>query len=103
MLSIDDSHHAVQLICCLDPIIEKKRLHDRGRISETGGFDHQGIEFLTVLEELEKTAYEIAAHGAADATVAHFDDFLIRRNQQMMIDAHFAEFVHNNRDPPAMV
>jgi hypothetical protein len=91
------------LIFRLDPIIDKKSLHDRRRISQAGGFDHQGIEFFAVLEKLEKTAHKIAAHGAADAAIAHFDDFLIRRDQQMVVNADFAEFIDNNSDPASVV
>jgi hypothetical protein len=31
-----------------------------------------------MFEELKQAAQEIAAYGAADAAVAHLDDFLIR-------------------------
>src|SRR4029077_14809267 len=57
MLCVDNGNDAIKLIFRLDPIVDKKGLHDRGRISEASGFNHQSIEFLSVLEELEKTAY----------------------------------------------
>jgi hypothetical protein len=56
-----------------------------------------------MLEQLKQTAQKIAPHGAANAAVAHFDDFLVGRNQQMVIDTDFTEFVDNDGDPAAMI
>ena len=39
-----------------------------------------------MLEQLKQAAQEVATHRATDAAVAHFDDFLIRRDKQVMID-----------------
>ena len=78
-------------------------MHHRRRIGEARGFDHQGVELVAVFEELKQAAQEIAAHGATDAAVAHLDDFLVGRDQQMMIDADCAEFIDDDRDAPAMI
>ena len=46
---------------------------------------------------------EVAANGAADTAVAHFHDFLVRGDQQVVIDPDFAEFVHDDRDASAVI
>ena len=46
-----------------------------------------------MLEQLKQAAQEVATHRATDAAVAHFDDFLIRRDEQVMIDTDFAELI----------
>ena len=81
----------------------KKALHDRRRIGEAGGFDHQRVELVPVLEQLEQAAQQVAAHGAADTAVAHLDDFLIRGNQQMMVDADLAELIDDDGNAPAVI
>ena len=96
MLGIDDGDDAVQLILALDSIVDKEALDYGGWIGEAGSLDHQRVELVPVFEETKQTAQQVAAHGAADAAVAHLDDFLVGRNQQVMIDADFAEFVHNH-------
>jgi hypothetical protein len=52
---------------------------------------------------LKKGTQQIAAYAAANAAVAHFDHFLVRRDQQMVIDTDFAKLVDNDGDTPAMV
>jgi hypothetical protein len=46
-----------------------------------------------VFEQLKEAAQEIASDRATDAAVAHFDDFLIRGNQQMVVDPNLPEFI----------
>jgi hypothetical protein len=87
----------------LDSFIDKERLHHRGWIGQAGSLDHEGIELGPVLEELEQAPQQVAANGAADTTVAHFNDFLFRGNQQMMIDANLAEFVDDDRNTTAVL
>ena len=58
--------------------------------------------FIAMFEQLKQAAQEIAAHGATNATVAHLDDFLVRGDQQMVIDADCAELIDDDGDPPAM-
>ena len=53
--------------------------------------------------ELEETAKQIAAHAAANAAVVHLDHFLIRRDQEVMIDSDLAELVDDDGDAAAVI
>ena len=46
---------------------------------------------------------EIAAHGAADAAIVHFEHFLVGANDEIVVDADFAEFIDDDGELPAMV
>jgi hypothetical protein len=56
-----------------------------------------------MLEQLEKTAQQVAADAAADTAVAHLDHFLVGGDQQMMVNADRAKLVDDDGDPPAVV
>ena len=103
MFGVDHGDDAVQSVFALDPIVDEKALHHRRRIGQSRGLDHQGVELFPVFEQLKQAAQQIAANAAADAAVAHLDHFLVRRDQQMMIDADLAELIDDDGDAPAMV
>src|SRR5581483_3864099 len=77
VLGIDDRHDAVQAEFAADAVVDEKRLRDRRGIGEAGGLDHERIVAAALLEQIEQRAQQIAAHGAANAAVAHLDDLLI--------------------------
>ena len=78
VLGVDDRNHAVELKFGPDPLIDEKSLNHRSRIGESCGFDHEGVKLGSMIEKLEQTTQQVAPYGATDATVAHFDDLLIR-------------------------
>src|SRR5712692_9641362 len=103
MFGVNDSDDAVQLEFVFDPLVNEKGLDDGRRIGKPGGFDHQRVELGLVFEELKQAAEQVAAHGAADAAVAHFNDFLIGANKQVVVDSDFAKLIDNDSHAPAMV
>src|SRR5918992_5586162 len=103
MFGVDNRDDAVQLIRALDALVDEKTLHHGRRVGEAGGFDHERVELIAMLQELKQAAQQIAAHSAADASVAQFDDFLIGGDQQMVIDANFAEFIDDDGNPATMI
>ena len=46
---------------------------------------------------------QIAAHGAADAAIVHFEHFLVGADDEIVVDADFAEFIDDDGELPAMV
>jgi hypothetical protein len=68
----------------------------RGGISQAGGLDQNGIEPILALHQPTENTEEIAAHGAANAAVVHFKDFLVGLNDQLVINAHFAKLIFNH-------
>ena len=46
--------------------------------------------------------HQIAAHGAANTAVVHFNDLLFTLNQQVVIDTGFAEFIFDDGNAAAM-
>ena len=56
------------------------------------------------LAQIEQSAHQIAAHGAADAAVGQLDDFLfLILDEQVVVDALRAEFVFDDRDTLTVV
>jgi sulfur carrier protein ThiS len=45
----------------------------------------------------------IAAHGTTDAAVVHLKDFLIRANNEFVVNADFAEFIFDDGDALAVL
>jgi hypothetical protein len=78
-------------------------LSDRCRLGQTGGLDDNGIELVAVLQQLKEASQQVALNRAADATVVHLHDFMIRGQQKVMIDADLTEFVDDHGDAAAMV
>ena len=102
MFGVDDGDDAIELVLAFDPLVDEKALDHRSRVGEAGRFNHQSVELRFVFEQLKQAAQEIAAHGAANTTVAHLHDFLVRGDQQMVVDSHFAELIDDDGDPAAM-
>ena len=41
-------------------------------------------------------ADQVAAHGAADAAIVHLEDFLVSTHDEVIVDPHFTELVHDD-------
>ena len=55
------------------------------------------------LPQIAEDTNQVAAHGAADATIVHLDDLLLAAgNQNLVVDACLAELVLDDRDPLAV-
>ena len=80
----------------LDILVDKKGLGDRRRIGEPGRLDDDRVELALAFHQALDDADEVAAHGAADAAVVHLEDFFVRPDDQIVVDADFAEFVDDD-------
>ena len=74
-----------------------KKVCDRSRIGDAGGFDDDRVKGILALHQVLHSADQVTAHGAADAAVVHFEDFFVGFHEQIVIDADFAELVDDNR------
>src|ERR1043166_8358115 len=86
VFGVDDGDHAIQLKFAPNTLVNKKSLNHRRGIGKPGGFDHQRVELGFVFQELKQATQKIPPYGAANAAIAHLDDFLIGGDKQMMID-----------------
>ena len=98
VLGIDERDNGVQAKLLLHFWVGEERLGHRGGISEAGGLDENGIEPILALHQPTENTEEIAAYGAANAAVIHFENFLVRLNDQLVVDAHFTELIFNHRN-----
>lgn len=52
---------------------------------------------MGAFHEAGHDANEVAAHGAADAAIVHFEDFFVRAHDQVVVDADLAKLIDDNR------
>jgi hypothetical protein len=100
---VDDSDHAAERIAAPNPLIGIQRLRNGCRLGQTGGLDDDGVELIAVLQQLKEASQQVALNRAADTTVVHLHDFVIRGQQQVMVDADLTEFVDDHGNAAAMV
>jgi len=53
--------------------------------------------------EIPENADQVAAHGAADASVVHLEDFFLGIDHEILIDTDFSELVFDHGDALAVV
>ena len=83
--------------------VDEKGLGDGGGIGEAGGLDQNGVELALAAHQAFDDADEVAAHGAADAAVVHFENFFVGVHDEIVVDADFAEFIDDHRKFLAMM
>ena len=103
VMRINDGDDRVEQELLLKLIVEEKRLRDRTWIRHAGRFDDDVVELIATLEELPQNAQQVAAHGAADASVVGFEDFFFGTNDELVIDTHLTEFVFDDSDTLAVI
>ena len=103
VLRIYDGDHAFQRELAANALVRIQRLCHGSGLRKPGRLDDHGIESCAMRGELEETAKQIAAHAAANAAVVHLDHFLIRRDQEVMIDSDLAELVDDDGDAAAVI
>ncbi len=74
----------IQHSALLHRLVDKEGLRHRRRVGETGRLDDDGVELALLLQKAADALDQIAAHGAADATIVHLDNVLLA--QQFAID-----------------
>ena len=69
----------------------------RQRIGQAGGLDHQVVDLLGSLQNAINGLQQLAVDRAADAAVAELHRVVPRGDDQVVVDADFAEFIHQHR------
>jgi hypothetical protein len=72
-------------------------------IRKAGRLNENAVERPFPLHQPFDDPDQVASHGAADATIVHFKDFFLRIDDQVVIDADFAELVHDDGVSPAVI
>ena len=65
-------------------------------VREPGGFNDHIIKTLLAIDEVVQGANQITAHAAAKAAIVQFHNFLIRADDELVVNAHRAEFVDDD-------
>jgi hypothetical protein len=81
-----------------DGLVHEEGLRDGRRIRQAGGFDDDGVEFALAAHQAVNDPHQIAAHGAADAAIVHFEYFLIGVHDEVVVNADLAEFIDDDRE-----
>ena len=102
-LASGDGHHRVEAGLGLHVLVDEEGLRDGGRVREAGPSStmiasNLPLRFIKALDDAD----EVAAHGAADAAVVHLEDFLVRADDEVVVDADLAELVDDHRELLAM-
>ena len=65
-------------------------------VGQAGGLHHQIIHWLWTLQDSINRVQQLAIDGAADASVAQLHHVLPGADHQVVVNADFAEFIHQN-------
>ncbi len=96
VLGVDDRHDGVELGLGAHVLIDEEGLRHGGGVGEPGGLDDDRVETAAPLHQPVDDVDEVAAHGAADAAVVHLEDFLVRADDEVVVDADLAELVDDH-------
>ena len=69
----------------------------RAGIGQAGRFDDDGVELALALHQAGQDADQVAAHRAADAAIIHLEHFFVGADDQVVVDADFAELIDDDR------
>ena len=94
---VGDRHHGVEASRLLHVLVDEEGLRHRRGIGQAGRLDDDRVEPALALHQALDDADEVAAHGAADAAVVHLEHFLVRPDDELVVDADLAEFVDDDR------
>ena len=78
-------------------LVDEEGLRHRRGIGEAGRLDDDRVEPALALHQPLDDADEVAAHRAADAAVVHLEHFLVRADDEFVVDADLAELVDDDR------
>ena len=99
-------HHrddAVEEKAFLHFLVGEEGLRDRAGIGEARRLNQHLIELLAALAKLRQDADEIAPHAATNAAVVQLEDFLVRADDQLVVDADLAELVLDYGEAPSVI
>ena len=84
-------------------VSDEEGLRHWGWIGEAGCFDQDAIETIPAAHQPLDDAEQVAADGAADATVVHLEHFFIRIHDHIVVDADLAKLIDDDGVFLAMV
>ena len=84
-------------------LVHEEGLCDWRRVGKARGFDQNAVELALALQQVADDADQIAAHGAANTPIVHFEDFFVGIHDELVVDADVAEFVDDDRVFAAML
>ena len=98
---VDRRDHIAETKMVAQHWLRHHRSKDRHGIGEARSLDDKAAKWKNLAAlafgvEVEYGGAEIAADGAAQTAALQQHDFVVEPSQQMVIEAHFAEFVHQH-------
>ena len=95
---IDKSDDAVNKKFIIDERIKVKDFRDRSGIGNAGSFDHQVFKLPAAFNKVNNYFSEITFNGAAQAAVCQLKNRVFIFDDQISVNANFAEFIddHSN-------
>ena len=96
MLGVDEGDNGIETGFRPHIVIHEEGLCHGGRIGKAGGLHQDCVETARPAHQALDDAHEIAAHGAADAAVVHFVDFLVGFHDQVVVDTDLAELIDDD-------
>ena len=100
---INDGNDAVNHVFFADSFIHKEGLGNRTRIGYAGSFNDDSVKVgfasFSSFSEFDQIFCEVTSNSAANAPVAHGDNFFVFiSDEQIAVDGFFTELVFNNGD-----
>ena len=103
VFGVHDGDDAIEAEGGLHLVVGEKSLGDRAGVGEPGGLDEDAVEAILALHEAAEDADEVAADGAADAAVVHFEKLLVGLDDELVVYADLAELVFDDGEFFAML
>ena len=93
---VGDRHDRVEPRRVAHVLVDEEGLRHRRGVGEARRLDDDRVELALALHQPLDDADEVAAHGAADAAVVHFEHFLVGPDDEFVVDADLAEFIDDD-------
>ena len=96
MAGVEHRHDRIEPGPSPNVLVDKEGPGDGRGIGEARGLDQDSIETALAFHQAVKDADQIPAHGTADATAVHLEQFLVDVEHGVVVNAGFAEPVDNH-------
>jgi len=103
VLGVNHGRNRIQFGFRPQEAVDEKGLRHRPGIGEAGRLHDDRVEISAFGEKAVHRANQVATNRAADAAIVHFEQFFIRVQDQLVVDADLAEFVDDDGVLPAVV
>jgi hypothetical protein len=103
VLGVHHGDDAVQPELALHLVVDEEGLGHRAGVGHARGFDEDVVELVPAFHQVAEDADQVAAPGAADATVVHLEDLFLGADDQLLVDADLAELVLDDGDALAVL